>query len=65
MHPVPDIENFDSNSGAVPDKEDMVVDEAPRPANPNMNETDYDAIRRQIAEYQQKIKELEKLLPKK
>ena len=65
MRPVPDIENFDSNSGGVPDKEEIVVDETPRAANPNTDETDYDAIRRQIAEYQQKIKELEKLLPKK
>ena len=65
MRPVPDIENFDSNSGGIPDTKEIVVDESPRPANPNADETDYDAIRRQIAEYQQKIKELEKLLPKK
>ena len=65
MRPVPDIENFDSNSGGIPDTKEIVVDEPPRPANPNSDETDYDAIRRQIAEYQQKIRELEKLLPKK
>ena len=29
------------------------------------NETDYDAIRRKIAEYKQKIEELERLLPQK
>lgn len=65
MRPVPDIENFDSNSGGVPKKEEIVVDETPKPANPNTDETDYEAIKRQIAEYQQKIRELEKLLPKK
>ena len=31
----------------------------------NADETDYDAIRRQINEYKKKINELEKLLPKK
>lgn len=40
------------------------------PINPdippqNSNETDYDAIRKKIAEYKQKINELEKLLPQK
>ena len=47
------------------EKEEIVVDETPKPANPNTDETDYEAIKRQIAEYQQKIRELEKLLPKK
>lgn len=37
----------------------------PNPTPDNSNETDYDAIRRQIAEYKEKINELEKLLPKK
>lgn len=63
--PVPDLENFDSNSGGVPDKEEIIVDQIQRPVNPNRTGTDYDAIRKQIAEYQLKIKELEKLLPKK
>lgn len=34
MRSVPDIENFDSNSGGVPDKEEIVVDAPPRPAPP-------------------------------
>ena len=66
MRPVPDNENIDSNSGEIPDKNEMVIDEHSLPTSPNNNgETDYDAIRRQIAEYQKKIDELKKLLPKK
>lgn len=43
---------------------DENITETPSPCqNTPGNETDYDAIRRKIAEYKEKIRELEKLLP--
>jgi subtilisin family serine protease len=65
MHSVPDNVGIDLHSGQLPDKEMEFIEE-PTPTRPTPSEdTDYDAIRKQIAEYQKKIRELEKLLPKK
>lgn len=60
--PVPDGARDDSAArNATP-----VVSQPTSPTSPiESNGTDYDAIRRKIAEYKQKISELEKLLPSK
>lgn len=60
--PVPDGAGDDSAArNATP-----VVTQPTSPTSPvESNGTNYDAIRRKIAEYKQKISELEKLLPKK
>ena len=61
LRPVPDGVGDDSSARRV-----VEIEETPVPQTPpqQTNETDYDAIRRQIAEYKKKITELEKLLPK-
>jgi len=65
MHSVPDNVGIDLHSGQLPDKEmEFIEEQTPTRPTPS-EETDYDAIRKQIAEYQKKIRELEKLLPKK
>lgn len=65
-HPVPDNVDVHLNSGDIPPSNDaVVVVENPTPQPPTREaETDYEAIRRKIAEYKRKIAELEKLLPK-
>lgn len=62
IKPVPDGSGDDSAArSATP-----IVSQPTTPTSPvESNGTDYDAIRRKIAEYKQKISELEKLLPKK
>jgi subtilisin family serine protease len=65
MPPVPDGAGDESAAN----RQQPIADTTPvanvdSPASQG-NETDYDAIRRQIAEYKKKINELEKLLPKK
>lgn len=65
IKPVPDGEGDDSSAGRVAD-----VGQAPiTPITPippqQTGGTDYDAIRRKIAEYKKKIEQLEQLLPKK
>jgi len=68
--PVVDDVDVHPGSGTIPvDNDGEVVITRPDPVQvvrpiPE-DETDYDAIRRQIAEYKRKIKDLEKLLPKK
>jgi len=62
MKPVPEGEGDDSSAGSA----SPIVSQPTLPVPPTeSNETDYDAIRRKIAEYKQKITELEKLLPSK
>lgn len=67
--PVPDGVDVHMNSGRIPTNPPNMggeIGKAPLPVqNTPGNETDYDAIRRQIAEYKKKIAELEKLLPNK
>lgn len=68
-HSVPDNVDVHMNSGQIPvdgvaDNIGIVRDPVPVQQNPG-GETDYDAIRRQIAEYKKKIEQLEQLLPKK
>ena len=62
IRPVSEGEGDDSYAGRI-------VDIGTSPATPDppqqTGETDYDAIRRKIAEYKKRITELEKLLPKK
>ena len=61
---VPDSVNIHLNSGVLPPRDKVLIIEEPinpRPESPGG--TDYDAIRRKIEEYKQKIEELEKLLP--
>lgn len=62
LRPVPDGVGDDSSARRV-----VEIEETPVPQTPpqQTDETDYDAIRRKIAEYKKKIAELEKLLPKK
>lgn len=62
MPPVPGSETGGSGSHT-----EMPPVQEPSPAEPpeSGSETDYDAIRRKIAEYKRKINELEKLLPNK
>lgn len=66
MKPVPDR---DGDKSSADNKQPVGSPEASKRDNPvspvESNETDYDAIRRKIAEYKQKISELEKLLPRK
>ena len=62
IKPVPDGEGDDSAAGRVVDVED--ISETPTPTQ-QTGGTDYEAIRRKIAEYKKKITELEKLLPNK
>jgi subtilisin family serine protease len=64
IRPVPDGNGDDSAAGKVhPVQEvDAPINQVPPQLS---NETDYDAIRRQIDEYKKKIGELEKLLPNK
>ena len=62
LHPVP--EDIDLHSGVIPESDKAEIVERPAPTQPNQgSETDYEAIKRKIAEYQKKIDELEKLLP--
>lgn len=65
MKPVPDGAGDESAANrASPVTESSPVEgNAPSPSQGN--ETDYEAIRKQIARYKQKIEELERLLPKK
>lgn len=60
LRPVPDGVGDDSSARRV-----VEIEETPVPQTPpqQTDETDYDAIRRKIAEYKKKITELEKLLP--
>jgi predicted AAA+ superfamily ATPase len=60
LRPVPDGEDGDSQARRV-----VKIEKTPALQSPpqQTDETDYDAIRRQIAEYKKKITELEKLLP--
>lgn len=65
IKPVPEGEGDESAAN----RQQPIVDTPPS-ANTDTptsqgNETDYDAIRRKIAEYKQKIEELERLLPQK
>lgn len=64
-HSVPDDIDVHLHSGIVPvNGDDVVIINEPQPVQQNPGgETDYDAIRRQIAEYKKKIETLEKLLP--
>lgn len=61
IRPVPNGEG-DKSSGNIPSPS---VDNANKEPNNQADETDYEAIRRKIAEYKKKINELEKLLPNK
>jgi subtilisin family serine protease len=68
-HSVPDDVDVHLHSGQVPTDEDGIAEITtpianPVPAPQQGDGTDYDAIRRKIAEYRKKIEELEKLLPK-
>ena len=65
---VPDGVDVHLHSGKVPVDGDRIVEITTPTTNPIPNpqqgeDTDYDAIRRKIAEYKKKIEELEKLLP--
>ena len=62
MKSVPDGSGDESSARRVVTIEKTPVQ--PEPVQQG-DETDYDAIRRKIAEYKQKIKDLEKLLPNK
>lgn len=62
IKPVPDGEGDDSAAGRAVDVED--ISDTPTPTQ-QTGGTDYEAIRRKIAEYKKKITELEKLLPNK
>lgn len=66
--PVPDGVDVHLHSGKVPVESDKIVKIttpviSPVPLPQQGVDTDYDAIRRKIAEYKKKIEELEKLLP--
>lgn len=66
--PSPPTYNEDDNPTFERNPRDENI--SPNPTDPERtpadnNETDYDAIRRKIAEYKKKIEDLEKLLPKK
>lgn len=65
-HSVPEDVDIHLNSGRIPQREEIgIIDNSPAPVQPQPESgTDYDAIRRKIAEYKRKIIELEKLLPK-
>ena len=65
---VPDGVDVHLHSGRIPTEGDTFVEIIPPVASPTPapqpgGETDYEAIRRKIQEYKQKIEELEKLLP--
>lgn len=65
---VPDGVDVHLHSGKVPVEGDKIVEITTPVTNPvptpqQGEDTDYDAIRRKIAEYKKKIEELEKLLP--
>ena len=62
IKPIPDGKEVDSSAGRAAD-----VGQVPTPPIPPQQAggTDYDAIRRKIAEYKKKIEQLEKLLPNK
>lgn len=62
MKPVPIGAGDDSAAGRA---EQPIVSTPGVPTTEGSKETDYEAIRRKIAEYKQKIYDLEKLLPKK
>lgn len=67
---VPDNVDVHLHSGQIPVDGDRIVDittpvTTPQPTPQQGSDTDYDAIRKKIAEYKEKIEELEKLLPKK
>ena len=64
MPAVPGTGNKSPANTSKPIAEPAPISSVDPPAT-NGNETDYDAIRRQIAEYKRKISELEKLLPNK
>lgn len=61
IRPVPNGEG-DKSSGNLPSPS---IDNTNKTPSSQADETDYEAIRRKIAEYKQKISELEKLLPNK
>lgn len=65
LRPVPNSEAIEIHSGTIPnaDENDIIKDNSLPIRKKTTSETDYDAIRRQITKYQQKINELEKLLP--
>ena len=60
LRPVPDGVGGDSSARSIVEIEAPPVSQTPPQQT---DETDYDAIRRKIAEYKKKITELEKLLP--
>lgn len=66
---IPDNVNVHLHSGKIPVNSggvDIPGNPPPAQATPSPSEeTDYEAIKRQIAEYQKKIEELKQLLPKK
>lgn len=63
--PVGDSSGAQDEGGAPPPRIGDGGKKAPDAAPQTSDETDYEAIRRLIAEYQEKIKELERLLPPK
>ena len=65
---VPDGVDIHLHSGRIPADTEKTIQITTPVQNPTPRvgeDTDYDAIRRKIAEYKEKIEELEKLLPKK
>lgn len=65
---VPDNVDVHLHSGRIPVDGDRIVDvttpvATPQPTPQQGSDTDYDAIRKKIAEYKKKIEELERLLP--
>lgn len=65
---VPDNVDVHLHSGQIPVDDDRIVDittpvATPQPTPQQGSDTDYDAIRKKIAEYKKKIEELERLLP--
>lgn len=65
---VPDNVDVHLHSAQIPVDGDRIVDittpiAAPQPTPQQGSDTDYDAIRKKIAEYKKKIEELERLLP--
>lgn len=63
MKPVPDGAGDESAANRVAPISKAPVAGVTSPPQQKADETDYDAIRRKIAEYKRKISELEKLLP--
>ena len=64
IKPVPNGGGNESSAGQATPVVQSPVTASEQPTAP-ADETDYDAIRRKIAEYKRKISELEKLLPNK